>query len=412
MPKIYRGWRIVFLAFLLQLLATGPVYYAFGSYSLLFQENLGANRTEVNFAYSLLLFFGAVGAAPLGWALDRWPVKWIGTIGLALTASGLALLTVASSITQVMILFGLVIGIGDVMTNMVTTNFLVTRWFERRRGLAIGLAMLGASVAAIVFPPLTPSLINAFGWREMFFVYAAVTASAIIPMWVLGRVPDEVPLEEQIASAAGQPSETREQRVQLGLRQIVSVSGFWIVSVSIGIMIGVTGATTITLVPYAVGKGFSEVSAATLISLLGMAAFAGKLVFGAVADRIDLRWALRAALITMTASCLLYVPAGSYTLLAAASILFGLGVGGMLPLWGVLVGRIFGSHNCGKALGFTRAAMFPWTILCPMIAGLSFDWTQSYVFAWYFFGAVLMLCLVGTFLRPNWAQPIHKAETV
>lgn len=399
--SIYPGWRIVALAFLLQLFATGPIYYAFGNYTLLFQAEFGATRTQTNLAYSILIAVGAIGAAPVGWMLDRWRVRWVIAAGIVGTAAGLALLAAAQSIGFVILCFATAIAFGDVMMGMVPANFIVARCFERRRGLALGVAVLGASVAAVVFPPLTTVLVQGLGWRGMFLTYAVATLILIVPTLLLAGTPPSIPQFERRGNA-----HVAGDGPRLSLVQMIATPAFWIISFAVGAMVGVTGAVTISIVPDAVGRGFGELQAASLVSIIGAGAFVGKVGFGAIADRVELRHALSCALVAMAVACALLLIDLSYPALCGAAILFGLSLGGMMPVWAAMVTHVFGVANCGSALGLTRAAMLPCTILCPMIAGLSSDRFGSYHAAWIAFVALLAASLLATLVSRDWARPV------
>lgn len=400
--RLYAGWRVVALAFLLQMLATGPVYYAFGNYAVLFQNEFGSSRTEINLGYTLLLTIGALGAAPVGWALDRWDARPVALAGVLMTAIGMASLGLATSTFQVVVLFATLIACGDIMMGMVTTNFLVSRWFERRRGMALGLTVLGASVAAVAFPPLTTFLSQSIGWRTMFFIYGGLICLLALPVHWFGQTPSLMPAEELKELNGDEP----HPGTKLPLLDMIKVPAFSIISFVVGTMIGVTGAVTISIVPDAVSKGFSELEAASLVSVLGAGAFVGKISFGVMADRIALHHALALALVIMGLGVALLIPNLPYAALVGACTLFGFSLGGMLPVWGAIVAHVFGTSNCGSALGFTRAAMLPCTMMCPMIAGISFDQSGEYRIAWIAFLSLLLLSLVCVLFPKRWTTPI------
>jgi MFS family permease len=191
---------------------------------------------------------------------------------------------------------------------------------------------------------------------------------------------------------------------------MLKTSAFWIISIGIGAMIGITGAVTISLVPHAAAQGFSVMQSSLLVSVVGSGAFIGKVSFGALSDHVELRWAMRGGLVLMLASTAMLLLGGSYPLLLAASALFGLSLGGMMPVWAVLVAHVFGLASCGSALGATRAAMAPFALACPLIAGWAFDLFQSYSYAWAIFCALLLCCLVSTFILRGWSTPLQVAS--
>lgn len=398
---IYPGWYAVGLGFLLQVFAAGPIYYAYGNYSAAFEEEFQASRTLINLAYSLVMLVGAIGSAPVGWLADRWPLRRIVLTGVIGTAAGLSLVSAATEMWQVVLLFGTLIAMSDVFIGSITSSYLVSRWFERRRGLALGLTTIGASVAAVAFPPLSSLLIESAGWRQTFIVYGISMLILVPPAMLFAYTPRSVPEHERKARAA-RPADGP----LLTLRQMARIPAFWIITMCCGTMMGVNGALMISMVPYALVRGFDLHQGAALVSLIGAGAFIGKLSFGLVADHMDLRWAQRLGLLTMAIAIGLLVSDGGYALLGAASFIFGLGLGGMMPVWAALVAHIFGAQNCGSALGATRAAMTPLAIGGPMLTGFVVDLTGGYRLAWLLFLALLLSALALTFGRRNWGKPV------
>jgi len=162
----------------------------------------------------------------------------------------------------------------------------------------------------------------------------------------------------------------------------------------------------ISLVPYAKSIGMDVATGAYLVSIIGIAAVSGKIVFGMVADRIDLQWAMRGALLLVVGGQVMLATATPLAMQLGA-ILFGLSLGGMMPVWGLVSARVFGLASYGVALGGTRTAMTPLAFVCPMLAGVIFDRYGSYQIAWFCYAALALLACAATFLKPRWAQPLE-----
>lgn len=398
---IYAGWSVVGLGFLLQFIASGPVYYAFGSYAPSLANAFDVPRTLINLAYSMVVFIGAVGSAPVGWLIDRLPVRGLTLLGLGGTALGLGLAGMATAYWQVLLLFGTLIAASEAFIGNLTVNYLISHWFERRRGLAIGLAVIGASAAAIVFPPLASALVEGVGWRMTLIAFGTGMACLLIPAWFLARIPPDIP---EIERKPGSRDHGAAKPRRFEARELVRDPAFWIVVLCSGSMIGINGAVMITMVPYAVNLGYSSLQGATFLSMVGVGAMAGKLGFGLVADRIDLCWAQRLGLCLMIAGLFLLMTGAGHVGILAASVVYGLALGGMMPVWGALVAHIYGLGSYGTILGYSRAAMTPITIVCPLVAGAAFDFTGTYQAAWTCFMILLLLSLAATFLFRGWSR--------
>jgi MFS family permease len=124
-----------------------------------------------------------------------------------------------------------------------------------------------------------------------------------------------------------------------------------------------------------------------------------------VADHINLRWALRVALILACLALGIFYALGGYSWWLAASLLFGLSLGGMLPVWGAILARIYGRDGYARALSLSRMAMTPLNFGCPLLAGVIFDLTGAYRSAWILYLVLGALAFGITFLRSKPWEP-------
>jgi len=288
---IYRGWAVVALCFAMLMLGAGPVYYAYGNYALAFAQSFNADRATINIGYTMVLLLGNLGSAPVGMMAERWPIRGVALLGVLGTAAGFALVSTASSILQVLLVFSTLIALADICIGTVVTNILVSHWFERRRGLAIGLSVIGTAVAAVIFPPLTDILFSRFGWRATFLIYAVLMLVLIPPIWFLARLPDSIAEHERLPLALRRPGGP-----PISLGEMFRSPAFWIVTLTIGAMIGANTGTMVSIVAFAVSRGFSSLEGSALLSAIGATSVAGKLAFGIAADRLSPVIALRIGL--------------------------------------------------------------------------------------------------------------------
>jgi len=404
---IYRGWAVVALCFAMLMLGAGPVYYAYGNYALAFAQSFNADRATINIGYTMVLLLGNLGSAPVGMMAERWPIKGVALLGVLGTAAGFALVSTASSILQVLLVFSTLIALADICIGTVVTNILVSHWFERRRGLAIGLSVIGTAVAAVIFPPLTDILFSRFGWRATFLIYAVLMLVLIPPIWFLARLPDNIAEHERLPLALRRPGGP-----PISLSEMFRSPAFWIVTLTIGAMIGANTGTMVSIVAFAVSRGFSSLEGSALLSVIGATSVAGKLVFGIAADRLSPVIALRIGLALMASGLIVLATGLLYPMLFGGAMLFGFGLGAMLPVWGGIVAKIFGLGSYGRALGWTRAAMAPISMVCPIFAGLISDATGDYAPVWMMFAALLALSFALTFAAPGWWRPGHASTEI
>lgn len=392
----YRGWAVLTFCIVMLCVSSGPVYYSFGLFAMPFAQTFGAPRTLISLALTLTMLVSSLGSGPLGWLADRYTLRPLLMCGVVGTAAGLALVSLTTAMWQVVLLYGTLIAAADTLLGVMFANLLLSRWFDRRRGLVIGLAALGASSGAIIYPPLTGFLIEEFGWRASYVGLAISVLALGLPVWFFATAP-----------ANGMPAIERMPPEQLvdarsGPKAILAVREFWILAAAVGLLAAVNAGVIISLVPFAISRGTATVDAATLMSIFGGGAVTGKLLASVIADRVDLRWALRGAvLLCALALALLGLVPGGFGLWAACAALIGLSMGGQLPLWGAITARLFDQRIYGRALGLSKMAMTPLTFTLPLLAGWIFDRTGDYEWIWRtyaLFGAVVLIATLT--MRP------------
>lgn len=394
---LYPGWKVVFLAFLMTLLSAGPVFYAYSVYGQSFARTFDAPRTVINLGFTLVLVVSGAVSGAIGWLNRRWGLRVLAAAGCLSTGAGLMLVGLTTAIWQVVLLFGVFIAFADALMGSVISNALVARWFERRRGLAIGLSVMGASAAAIIYPPLTSFLTTQVGWRAVFFIHGAsvLLLTPLVLRWAHGPADGMPALERR----SGQRGSTGAETPPLTTRALLRNMDFWAITLPVGTLMGLNGAVMISLVPFAVGNGISQTQGALLVSAVGASALAGKLGFGFVADHVDLRLVLRGALLFALAAFTLLSFTSGYELWLTAALLFGLSLGGMLPVWGAIMAQVFGQQGYAHALGWSRTAMTPLNFGCPLLAGVIFDLTGSYAQAWLLYLTLTTGALAISFFR-------------
>jgi MFS family permease len=386
-----RAWAVVMLCFFMQFISSGPVYYAYGNYAVAFAQEFSAPRAVINIGFTMLGVFGNLGSVPVGMAADRWPIRWVAAFGVVGTALGFLLASRATAIWQIIVLYSTLIALADICIGNVVSNYLISHWFERRRGLALGLSVLGASAAGVVFPPLTDHLIGSLGWRQTFVVYAGMALILLPGVWVLAKLPKQMPPRER-RSAGLQPA----PGPVITLRELMRSSQFWTISLAVATMIGANTGTMVSLVGFAKASGLSTAQGSYMLSLLALCAMIGKVGLGAASDRLSHRTALQIGIGSQICGMVVLASTASYPPMLVGAGLFGLGLGAMMPIWGAAIAAIFGLASYGRVLGWSRAVMTPVSMLFPIAAAWIFDQTGSFTWAWSLFATLLALALVGT----------------
>ena len=296
------------------------------------------------------------------------------------------------------------------MFGPLATSTLVANWFHLKRGRALGITAVGASIGGLIFPVTATRLMEATGWRGAAATFAGLLVLFAIPLWMLvvnrpehiGMQPDGP--ESGEGETAPQPAATSP--LASPAETLVRSRNFWAITAAMGLAFCSTSVVIAHLVAYATDLGFEPEQAAILMSAYAGAGAVGRLLSGYLADRVDKRVASLIVFAILTGAWIGLVLARSYPALFTASLCMGLGVGGIMPLWGALTGACFGRAVFGRAMGLMTPLMLPFNLAGAPIAAYVFDRTGSYSLVLSAFLITFVLgALAISFLRIPQVEP-------
>ena len=409
MVQRFLGWRMVAVAFFVDFVAVGFFFYSYGVFFKAIEQEFGGSRLGVSLGLTVTATVGAFAAPFIGHALDRFPLKRVIAAGAIAMALGFLALSQVRSPLEFYLALGVFIGVGAGAMGQLATAKLVTNWFSRRRGTALGIAATGISASGVVMPFVSATLIELYGWRAGFLMYGAFTALVVVPLVlrVVISTPEEVGLRPDGQLPA--PPGGRKTIVPAPLAPpspILSDRNFWVLVAVIGLLFCCQSATLTHMVPRVTDTGVSLQLASLVMSLTAGLGIVGKLSFGWLVDRWNARRAIWFTVGSQLLGQVAMLQEGSLALFALGAAFFGFGMGGVVPMQGALVAKVFGRTRFGKALGLLRPAMFPLQIIGVPLAGWVFDATGSYRPAFVIFiGLYVAAALAALAFRDPGAAP-------
>jgi MFS family permease len=350
-----RAWGIVGAAFASMFVAFG-IAYSYGAFLQELRAEFGAGRAigAVFFSLTSLLYFGLGGLS--GAACDRYGPRRVLLVGAAAMAVGLVVTARASSLGVALVAYGLGVGIA-VACAYVPMVALVGAWFDRRRTLALGVAVAGIGIGTLTMPPATAAMIEAIGWRDSYLVLAAVGVTTLVVCALLS-----IPAPRQEAGGGARLGEALRDP---GYRWLY-VSAI-LVSVALFVPF-------VHLPSYAEERGIDPVPAAGLIGAIGIASVIGRLALGAIAGSGGLLRVFQGCFAAMGASFALWWIAGSsYAAMLAFTVVLGVGYGGFVALAPAVVAARFGVANLGALLGVLYTGAGIGSAVGPPAAGAVID---------------------------------------
>ena len=371
------GWRMVAVAFFVDFIAVGFFFYSYSVFFKSIAAEFGDSRLGVSIGISVTQGVGALLAPFIGRALDRFPLKRIMAAGAVSMGTGFLLLGLVQTPLQFYLVLGVFIGFGAGAMGQLATSKLVSNWFVLKRGTALGIAATGISVSGVIMPATTAWLIGEFGWRNGFVAYGVITLVIVVPLilrLVVSRPEDLGLLPDGATEAATLPP----PKAALRTSEYILNSNFWYLLITIGLLFCIQSATLIHMVPQLTDRGIDLISASVIASSTALFGVMGKLIYGALVDRWDVRWALWLAIAFQVTGQLFMLFGNGYSGFLIGASLFGFGMGGIVPMQGAVVGAAFGRESFGRVLGAMRPPMAIIHLLGVPFAGWVYDSTGSY----------------------------------
>jgi MFS family permease len=395
------------VAFCIDFVAVGFFFYSYGVFFKAIAEDFGGSRLGVAIGLTVTNAVGAIAAPYVGRALDKYPLRNVMGIGALFMAFGFLGLSFVQNELQFYLVLGLFIGFGASSMGNLATSKLVTNWFDKRRGTALGIAAAGVSLSGVIMPYISAELIENFGWRQGFLVYSAFTFLVVVPLifrLVISR-PEDVGLRPDGAmpikfddGSILPPVEKAPPKMRL--LELFKEHNFRMIVLTFSLLFCSMSATLTHMIPRLTDFGYTLVEASLVMSLCAGFGVVGKLSFGWLSDRLSVRKVMAIVIFKQFTGQYLMFSSLDYLTFAIGASMFGYGVGGVVPMHGAVVGKTFGRDRFGAVLGLMRPAMFPIQILGVPFAGWIFDVTGSYDIAFQvFLGLYFLAALAVSFYR-------------
>jgi len=388
------------------------------SFGVFFKElafEFSLSRATTSAIFSVRMVLGSVSAVFIGWALDRFGPKIIVLIMGGLTGLSLILTGQTTATWQVFSTFGvlLAMGSGAAYTAVMST---VSHWFNRQRGLAIGIVGSGAGLGTVFFAPFAAYLITDYNWRVAYIVIAVIVIVFIMPLSLvlkrdpgeIGILPDGVKPEPSDMELFNQASiQEIPQSHSLSMPNIFRTRSFWIIGLLWLSTAFIMFLLLTHIVPHITDIGFSPMQAATFLSLNGIANMSGMIIMGSVSDRIGKKIIAVICSLIPISFILWLVWADELWILFLIAVAIGFGEGGQGAVVTALIGDTFGVANIGKLMGMLALGWAIGAGLGPVIGGLIFDKVGNYSPA---FMIVMVVMLMRTLFIILIRQEVNVSE--
>jgi MFS family permease len=364
------------------------------------EEAFGWSRQSISVAYAINFALFGFSSVLMGALADRYGTRRMSMVGGSLHAVGLVLAASSNSLWGLYLTFGVISGIG-VGALFGPLTYLTAKWFDRRKGLAMGIVLSGTGVGVMVASPLARALIEWGGWRSAFLGLGLLTLVIVVGMGALlceapedlGQFPDGVSAPAALAGGAGAGWTTATA---------VRTGPFWALLGVFFFCCASHSGPSLHMVAHAAGRGMSAAAATGVLTTFGAFSIAGRVGLGIAADWLGGKRCLVFALMVQTAAALWLALAEAPWAFYAFGIIFGLAYGGVYAQYPVLTRDYFGATRVGAVYGTQMCLSQLGMAIGGYGVGALFDLTGNYrdPFLASAFSGLLALALSLSLYRP------------
>ncbi|MFC1937845.1 MFS transporter [Chloroflexota bacterium] len=397
--RLFYGYVVMAAAFTIMTLTMGA-NRSFGVFLDPMLSEFGWTRAGISGAFTMgMLVMGSLGIVA-GRLIDRIGPRTV-LIGCGMFSGlGYILTSRVDNMWQLYLFYGLIVGAG--MSGISPLVSLVARWFVKRRSLMAGILTAGLALGVSVVPLITSSLIAAYGWRVSYIILGAVVmVSVVLAAQLLRRDPGQMGLRPYGADEVKEES-LASQTEGLSLAEAVRTGQFWMLSLVSFCHFFLINVVVVHIVIHAIGLGISATVAASVMSIGAAVSIPGRIMAGAVADRIGNKRAMAILYLGGFLSFILLLFARELWLLYLFSIIFGLSgwaTGAMKP---ALTAELFGLRAHGTIIACTGLATTIGGAVGPVLAGYLYDVSGSYQSTFLICIVVSIIAVVATVcLKPT-----------
>jgi MFS family permease len=404
-PLLFYGWIVIAVGFITLSIAFG-IWYSYSVFFLAIINEFGWDRASASSIFSIFLVCHALTGLLTGYLQDRYGPRIVIPVGTCILACALALTSRSNSLWSFYLTYGVLAGASVSLMGFTSHSAFLPNWFERKRGLAVGIATSGIGFGMLVIVPLVEKVIAIFGWRSAYLFLAGIVLLIVGPLNAVfsRRSPADCSLHPDGDHQQMQPGRTRPFMIMKvmdadwanrdwTLAKAIHTKRFWFLVVTFFCLSYAYQGTLLHSISALVDSGIPRQTAAAYFGLLGIAGSAGKIVFGSLSDRFGRERSNTVGGITAAVGifCLIHTTAANSVMPLCFALLFGLGYGAAAPLMPSVSADIFIGKSFGLIFAMISMGSGAGGALGSFLCGFLRDTSDAYTIP-------LALCMLSLFL--------------
>jgi MFS family permease len=379
---LFYGWWVLFACVIGQLV--GPAQFAFGSLGMFIiplHDEFGWSRSEISLAATVFTLSLTICMPIVGKFVDRFGSKRVLLPAMLVIGLSLGILPIVLSKLWHLLFIFFLMGTLGAAANSLPFMMAISSWFDKWRGLAIGMTMAGSGLGYAAVPPLLEFVNSKYGWHYGYFVLAAIILFFAIPIVVLlfCNKPAEMGLLAD-GKIEVTKNEAESTRIETGFSryQAIHSLNFWVLVLIFALLAFCLFGLLIHIVPMLVDRGMTSQSAAKVAGLVGITILCVRIPIGFFMDRFFAPHVALVCFLLSAVGMLIFAFGAAGTFVYIAAVLVGFSIGAEIDLLAFMAGRYFGLKNFGQIYGLLFSSMMLGVSLGPVAFGYCFDTTGNY----------------------------------
>jgi MFS family permease len=383
--RIFYGWYIVASAFVILFFGSGARF----SFGVIFKPlivEFGWNRGLISSAFFLNMTIFSLSLMIVGRFYDRYGPKWVIIISTLFLAAGYMCISIANSFWQFFLSYGILSAIGLGGTSVSLMAAITSKWFDKRRGLAISLALAGSSLGQFALVPLFATTVLRYGWRTSYFCIGLIMLAVNVTLALCIIKGDPTPLAQKgpgpqkgmAADAEPAANFGGKDTRDLSLKEAMHTYSFWLFLIVMFVCGSGDFLVVTHLIPFVTDSGVAPITAGSMLAWFGLISLAGMLIAGPASDLIGNKIPIAITFLIRLLAFLLILRYQNLLAFYIFALAFGSTFLITAPLCPSLIGRLYGFSHLGLITGFIGTIHHLGGGLWAYLGGLSFDITGNY----------------------------------
>ncbi len=412
---IFYGWWIVAAGVVLCMFGYGGWFYSFGTLFNPISNEFGWSRATTSIAFSLSRLEGGLEGLVTGPLVDKYGPRFWVRVGFTMAAIGFILMYFIDNLWMFILTYSLLLSLGMNAGLYTPLQTAVAKWFNEKRGIALGFLTTGAAVGGSLLVPFTAWMITEYNWRTAVVVLGVM---ALVLGWGMSFILKPKGPEAYGLLMDGKKLEPGTQPAKAGtkgsadygltLKEELKTPAFWLMVVAFTCAHTAVSAIVVHEIPFIEDMGISKIEAGVALGTMTLMSAPGRLFGGWLADKWSIKYLYIIASIAQAGSLYIFANVINMPGVWLFVVAYGLSYGLRIPLEPALRGYCFGHKAFGAIMGYMNAFAVFGSFAGPYFAGWIFDKFGSYEWAFLTFAAMMVVAaIIVIFIK----SPLEQRET-